>query len=87
MSKGKNKKMKTMKIYLLLLPLLPSQDWGFVATPHPPTFFMAKIFKNFFIDTWVYGQRVGKLTVQQSSRMLPWEILKISLSENVFSGF
>ena len=40
MTKGKKKKMKTMKIYLFL--------------------------KIFFIDTWVSGQRVGKLTVWQS---------------------
>ena len=49
MTKGKNKKMKTTKINLFLLAPLPSQDGGFVATPpHPPTFFMAKIFENFF---------------------------------------
>ena len=38
--KRKNKKMKTTKIYLLLLPPLPSQDRGgrVVAIPHPPIF-------------------------------------------------
>ena len=51
MTKGKNKKMKTTKIYLFLLPPLPSQDGGgFVALqpPHPPTFFMGKIFQKKF---------------------------------------
>ena len=47
--KRKNKKMKTTKIYLLLLPPvpLPSQDGGggAVAIPPPPTFFMAKMFE------------------------------------------
>ena len=33
----------------------------------PPTFFTANIFVIFFfIDTWVSGQRVGKLTERQS---------------------
>ena len=38
--KRKNKKMKTTKIYLLLLPPLPSQDGGgrVVEIPHPPIF-------------------------------------------------
>ena len=38
MTKGKNKNMKTTKIYLFLLPPLPLQDGGggVVATPHPP---------------------------------------------------
>ena len=56
MTKGKNKKMKLRK-FLFLLPPLPSQD---------STFFMAKMFEKFFIDTWVSGLRVGKLTVWQS---------------------
>ena len=43
MTKGKNKKMKIMKIYLFLLP--PS-----------------------FVDTWVSGQRVGKLTEWESKQ-------------------
>ena len=55
MRKGKNKKMKTTKIDLFLLPSLTSQDGGggggVVATLPPPTFFMAKIFEIFFIDT------------------------------------
>ena len=59
--------MKTTQIYLFLLPPLPSQDRGVVATPPPPNFFHRKKFlKVFFIDTWVSGQRVGKLTVWQS---------------------
>ena len=57
MTKGKNEKMKTTKIYLFLLPPLPSQDGGGGGLQH---------LKNFFIDTWVSGQRVGKLTVEQS---------------------
>ena len=50
MTKGKNKKMKITKIYLFLLPPLPSQDGrrAVVRTPHPPTFFTAKIFEKIF---------------------------------------
>ena len=67
-TKGKTKKMKIMKIYLFFLPTLPSQDGGgrIVATPphpHPQRFSQQKFLKIFFIDTWVSGQRVGKLTV------------------------
>ena len=58
--KRKNKKMKTTKIDLLLLPPLPSQDGGGVANPPPhlPTFFMAEIFETFFhryMDIWTKG--------------------------------
>ena len=60
MTKGKNKKIKTTKIYLLLLPPLPSLDGGGVLPPHPPTFFTAKTFEFFSIDKWVSGRRVGK---------------------------
>ena len=68
MIKGKNNKMKTTKIYLFLLPPLPSQDGGIVATPTPTplVFSRQKVLKIFFIDTWVSGQRVGKLIVWQS---------------------
>ena len=45
MTKVKNKKMKTTKIYLFLLPPLPSQDGGVVATPPPPPNFLRD--KNF----------------------------------------
>ena len=70
-AKGKNEKMKTTKIYLFLLPPLPSQDGGGGGllqppNPHPQLFPRQKFLKHFFIDTWVSGQRVGKLTVWQS---------------------
>ena len=35
-------------------------------TPHPPSLFMVKLFEFFFIDTCVYGQRLGKLTEWRS---------------------
>ena len=35
--KRKKEKMKATTIYLFLLPHLPSQDGGIVATPPPPT--------------------------------------------------
>ena len=66
MTKGKNKKMKTTKIYLFLLPPLPSQDGGEVVVATPPTFFVAKIFENFFhryMGIWTNG---GKWTVWES---------------------
>ena len=43
--------MKTTKIYLFLLPPLPSQDGGGCcnpSAPHPTTFFTAKILEKFF---------------------------------------
>ena len=61
MTKGKSKKMKTTKIYLFLLPPLPSQDGGVVAAPpppQPPTFSTAKIFEFFFhryMGIWTKG--------------------------------
>ena len=73
--------MKTTKIYLFLLPPFPSQDggvggegggWGggggdgCYNPPTPQLFSWQKYLKNLFIDTWVSGQRVGKLTVRQS---------------------
>ena len=56
----KNKKMKTTKIHLFLLPPLPSQDGGVVAVPppNPPTFFTAKIFEKSFhsnVGIWTEG--------------------------------
>ena len=59
MTKGKNKKMKTTKIYLFLLPPFPSQDGGLLQPPYPPTFFSAKIFENFFhryMGIWTEGK-------------------------------
>ena len=54
MTKRKNKKIKTTKIYLILLPPLPSQGGGggggglLQPPPHLPTFFTAKNFWKFF---------------------------------------
>ena len=58
--------MKTTKIYLFLLPPLPSQDGGLLQPPTPQLFALQKFLKIFFIDTWVSEQRVGKLTIWQS---------------------
>ena len=59
--------METTKIYLFLLPPLPSQDegggGGLLQPSIPQLFSPQKALKIFFIDTWVSGQRVGKLTV------------------------
>ena len=51
--KRKNKKMKITKIYLFLLPPLPSQDRGgeLLQPPTPQLFPRQKFLKNFFIDT------------------------------------
>ena len=59
MTKGKNKKMKTTKIYLFLLQPLPSQDGEGLLQPPPPTFFTAKIFENFshrYMGIWTKGR-------------------------------
>ena len=40
----KNKKMKTIKYCLFLLPPLPSQDGGVCCNPPPPNFFHGKNF-------------------------------------------
>ena len=59
--------MKTTKIYLFLLPSLPSLDGGggLLQPPTPQLFPRQKFLKIFFIDTWVSGQRVGKLVGSQ----------------------
>ena len=54
----KNKKMKTTKTYLFLLPPLPFQDVGLLQFPHPPTFSTAKIFEKIFhryMGIWTKG--------------------------------
>ena len=61
MTKGKNKKIKIIKIDLSLLLPLPSQDGGGGVLLQPPPFP-----KFFSLDTWVSGQRGGKLTEWQS---------------------
>ena len=68
--KRKNKKMKTTKIYLILLPPLPFQGGGGgLLQPHIPQPFSRQNFlKIFFIDTWISGQRVGKLTLWKQKR-------------------
>ena len=58
MTKEKTKKMKTTKIYLFLLPPLPSQDGGGGGVPHPPTFSTVKIFEICFhryMGIWTKG--------------------------------
>ena len=79
MTKGKNKKRKTTKIYLFLLPPLPFQDGGVVATAQ--LFPRQKFLKTVFIDTWVSGQRVSKLIVWQS-----WQKRKNATRENLKGG-
>ena len=71
MTKGKNKKIKTTKIYLFLLPPLPSQNGWVVATPpplplHPGTFFTAKIFEIFFhryMGIWTNGWKIDRMAI------------------------
>ena len=38
----------------------------FLLPPYPQHFLQEKLLKIFFTDTWVSGQRVGKLTEWQS---------------------
>ena len=60
-TKGNYKKFKIRKIYLFLLPPLPSQ---IVATPPPKKkkhFSRQNVLKVYFIETWVSGQMVRKL--------------------------
>ena len=72
-----------MKIYLFLLPPLPSRDGrggGVVATPLPQPF-SRQTFLNFFIDKWLSGLRVGKSTKWQS-----WRESKNGTRENPKEG-
>ena len=64
MTKRKNKKIKTTKIYLILLPPLPSQGGGGggggCCNPHPTSqlFSRQKTFENFFhryMGIWTKG--------------------------------
>ena len=67
--KRKNKKMKITKIYLFLLPHLPSQDGGRLfqpSSPPPPNFFTAKIFEKFFhryMGIWKKGGQIGRMAI------------------------
>ena len=56
----KIEKIKIWKIYLFLMPSLPSQNGRIVAIPYPQTFFTAKLFDFFFTDTWVSGSILAK---------------------------
>ena len=56
--RGKNKKSEIRKMYLFLLPPLPSQEVWVVATPHPQLLSQQNL-KFFFMNTWIFGQRVG----------------------------
>ena len=62
-----NKRKKINKNYenlfvFVTTPSLSGRGEGYCFKLPPPTFFRAKVLKLFFIDTWVSGQRVGKLT-------------------------
>ena len=54
--KRKNKKNEVRKMYLFLLPPLPSQEVLVVAAP-TPQLFSQQNFLNFFffINTWIFG--------------------------------
>ena len=73
-TKGKNKKIKTRKIYLFLLPLLPSQDGGLMQppthppTPHPPPKLLSwqKILtKKFhrYMGIWTKGGKIDRMEI------------------------
>ena len=67
MTKVENKKMKTKKILFIFAATPSLSGRGVVAIPPTPQYFSRqKFLKNFFIDTWVSRQRVGKLTLWQS---------------------
>ena len=85
MTKGKNKKRKITKISLFVLPPLPSQHGGggggVVAIPLLQLFSRQKFLNFFFIDTWLSGQRVNKLTEWQF-----WQKIKKGMRENTKGG-
>ena len=67
-SKAKNKKIKTTKISLFLLPPLPPQDRGVVVAtpPQPPTIFTAKSFEFFFhryMGIWTKGGKIDRMAI------------------------
>ena len=85
MTKGKNKKIKTTKIYLFLLPPLPSQDGGSYCNPppphpQPPTLFTAKIFAKFFhryMGIWTKGGKIDRMAIlAKTQKMVRGKIRK-----------
>ena len=71
MTKGKNEKTKTTKIYFFLLPPLPSQDGGgggggLVQPPTPQLFPRQKFFENFFhryMGIWTKGGKIDRSAI------------------------
>ena len=68
-TKGKNMQIKTRKIYLFLLPLLPSQDGGLLQSPtHPPTQlfswqkFLTKKFHKYMV-IWTKGGKIDRMEI------------------------
>ena len=76
--------MKTTKIYLFLLPPLPSQDGGLLQPPQPPTFSRAKIFEKFFhryMGIWTKGGQIDPMTILAKTQK--WKEGKSPLRERV----